>query len=78
MVTVTTAGGTGGAQTFTINVTGPGAPTLTSVARMKASTGPPQVRATGGPTKDHPRRGVPSGPGKDANNVHQLRRYERY
>ena len=31
-VTVTTAGGTSGAQTFTINLPAPGAPTLTSVA----------------------------------------------
>ncbi len=31
-VTVTTAGGTSGAQTFTITLPAPGAPTLTSVA----------------------------------------------
>ncbi len=31
-VTVTTAGGTSGAQTFTVNLPAPGAPTLTSVA----------------------------------------------
>ena len=31
-VTVTTAGGTSGAQTFTVNAPAPGAPTLTSVA----------------------------------------------
>ena len=38
-VTVTTAGGTSGAQTFTINLPAPGAPTLTSVAPTQGTQG---------------------------------------
>src|SRR4051812_44341395 len=38
-VTVTTAGGTSGGQTFTINLPAPGAPTLTSVAPSQGTRG---------------------------------------
>ena len=38
-VTVTTAGGTSGAQTFTVNLPAPGAPTLTSVAPAQGIQG---------------------------------------